>query len=295
MEPNWDLYRSLLAVLTHGSLSAAARELGLTQPTLGRHIEALERLLGQQLFTRSQQGLAPTEAALMLKPYAELIASTSAALIRAASGERERVSGSVRVSASEVIGVEVLPPILAELQDRHPELAIELSSTDMVEDVLNREADVAIRMTEPAQNALVVRYVGAIPLGLHAHRRYLDRHGVPEDLQQLAEHRLIGYDRQPAYVREMTKRAPLFPAAAFSFRSDSNLAQLSAIRAGAGIGICQAQLAQRDRDIVRVLAENFELPLHTWVAMHEDLKNSPRCRATFDALVEGLLDYVRNR
>lgn len=292
-EPNWDLYRSLLAVLTHGSLSAAARELGLTQPTIGRHIEALEDLLGQQLFTRSQQGLAPTEAALALKPFAELIASTSAALIRAASGERDRVSGTVRISASEVIGIEVLPPILADLQDRHPDLVIELSTTDEVEDVLNRAADIAIRMTEPTQNALLARYVGAIPIGAYAHRRYLDRHGLPTGLEDLAQHRVIGFDRELAYTRSMAKRLPFMADLHFSFRADSNLAQLAAIRAGMGIGLCQVFLVRDDPDIVRVLPERFELPLHTWVAMHEDLKSSPRCRATFDALVEGLLRYVK--
>lgn len=292
-EPNWDLYRSLLAVLTHGSLSAAARELGLTQPTIGRHIEALEDLLDQQLFTRSQQGLAPTEAALALKPFAELIASTSAALIRAASGERNRVSGTVRISASEVIGIEVLPPILVRLQDRHPDLVIELSATDDVEDVLNRAADIAIRMTEPTQHALLARHVGAIPIGAFAHRRYVDRHGVPTELKELARHRVIGYDRELAYTRTMAKRMPFLADLKFTFRADSNIAQLAAIRAGMGIGLCQVALVRDDPDIVRVLPEKFEFPLHTWVAMHEDLKSSPRCRAAFDALVEGLLDYIK--
>lgn len=293
-EPNWDLYRSLLAVLTYGSLSAAARELGLTQPTIGRHIEALETLLEQQLFTRSQQGLAPTEAALALKPFAELIASTSAALIRAASGERDRVSGTVRISASEVIGIEVLPPILARLQDRHPDLVIELSATDEVEDVLNRTADIAIRMTEPTQNALLVRHVGAIPIGAFAHRRYLDRHGVPTELKDMARHRVIGYDRELAYISSMAKRMPFLADVQFTFRADSNLAQLAAIRAGMGIGLCQVLLVRDDPDVIRVLPEQFELPLHTWVAMHEDLKSSPRCRVIFDALVEGLLQYIKS-
>jgi DNA-binding transcriptional LysR family regulator len=293
IEPNWDLYRTLLAVLAYGSLSAAARELGLTQPTVGRHIEALEGSLGQQLFTRSQQGLAPTEAALALKPYAELIAATSAALVRAASGDRDRVSGTVRISASEMIGIAVLPPILAKLQDRHPELVIELSTTDAVENILHREADIAIRMAEPTQNALVARHVGAIPIGFHAHRDYLERHGMPQAFEDLARHRLIGFDRGPAYLNWMIEKWPWFTEFGFSFRADSNLAQLAAVRAGLGIGMCQIQLVADEPDIVRVLPDGIEIPLHTWVVMHEDLKTSPRCRATFDALVEGLLEYCQ--
>lgn len=291
-EPNWDLYRSLLAVLEHGSLSAAARELGLTQPTLGRHIESLEDMLGQQLFTRSQQGLAPSEAALALKPFAEVLAATSAALVRAAADARGQVSGTVRISASEMIGVEVLPPILARLQDDHPDLDIELSTTDAVEDVLNREADVAVRMTEPTQKALIARHVGTIPLGMFAHKRYLDRHGWPTSWDDLQSHRFVGYDRQGAFARTVLKRIPGVEKARLAFRADSNLAQFGAVKAGSAIGICQVHLAREFGNLVQLFANEFELPLHTWIVMHEDLRGSPRCRATFDALVRGLSAYV---
>lgn len=280
-------------MLEHGSLSAAARELGLTQPTVGRHIEMLEQLLARQLFTRSPQGLMPTETALALRPFAEILSSTAAALLRAAGDERDRVSGTVRISASEVIGIEVLPAILRPLQEAHPDLVIELSTTDAIEDILHREADIAIRMAEPSQAALIVRRIGNIPLGLFAHRRYIDRHGQPADIASLAGHRMIGYERESAYVRAMTERFSLFEGVSATFRADSNLAQLAAIRAGLGIGVCQVGLAAPNPDLVRLLPDAFELPLETWVAMHEDMRSSPRCRATFDCLVEGLLAYLR--
>ncbi|NYJ11697.1 DNA-binding transcriptional LysR family regulator [Rhizobium leguminosarum] len=289
-EPSWDFYRAFLTVLQQGSLSAAARELGLTQPTIGRHVDALETAIGAELFTRSPNGLLPTDAALALKPYAETLAATAAALLRTASGERQRVAGTVRVSASEVIAVEVLPGILGPLQDAYPELQIELSASDAIEDLVNREADIAVRMAEPQQGALVVRRIGDIPLGFHAHRRYLERHGIPQTLADLANHRLIGFDRQTAYVRLVTKRYGV-PGIDFSYRTDSNLAQLSAIRAGVGIGLCQIGLARDNPDLVHLLPDAFKIPLATWVAMHESLKTSPRCRVTFDALVKGLQDY----
>ncbi|MDR9772343.1 LysR family transcriptional regulator [Rhizobium hidalgonense] len=292
IEPNWDFYRSFLTVLQQGSLSAAARELGLTQPTIGRHVDALEMAIGAELFTRSPNGLLPTDAALALKPYAETLAATTAALLRTASGERQRVAGTVRVSASEVIAVEVLPGILGPLQETYPELQIELSASDAIEDLVNREADIAVRMAEPKQGALVVRRIGDIPLGFHAHRRYLEQHGIPQTLAEIANHRLIGFDRQTAYVRMVTKRYEV-PGINFSYRTDSNLAQLSAIRAGIGIGICQTGLARQDPDLVHLLPDAFRIPLGTWVAMHESLKTSPRCRAAFDALVKGLQDYHR--
>lgn len=292
IEPSWDFYRSFLTVLRQGSLSAAARELGLTQPTVGRHIDALEEATGSELFTRSPNGLLPTDAALALQPYAETLAATAAALLRTASGQREKVAGTVRISASEVIGAEVLPPILAELQETYPDLEIELSASDAIEDLVNREADIAVRMAEPRQEALVVRRIGEIPLAFHAHLRYLERYGMPRTLADLAGHRLIGFDRQTAYVRMMARRHDIPGDLAFSFRADSGLVQLSAIRAGLGIGICQTGLALEDTDLVPVLPDMFRIPLGTWIAMHESLRTSPRCRVAFDALVKGLLAYL---
>ena len=292
LEPNWDLYRTFLTVLQKGSLSAAARELGLTQPTIGRHIDALEASIGFQLFIRSPQGLIPTEAAVDLRPHAEQLAANAAALLRAATGQGGGVRGTVRISASEVIGIEVLPPMLVALNDRHPDLVIELSLSDAVEDLLRQEADIAVRMVEPQQDALITRRIGSIPLGLHAHRRYLDTHGLPERLEDLRHHRTIGFDRESAFVRAIRKRVPLMDLMRPSFRADSNLAQLAAIRAGFGIGVCQVQLAKRDPDIVRLFEQELELPLETFVVMHENLKTTPRCRTTFDALVAGLLAYI---
>jgi DNA-binding transcriptional LysR family regulator len=298
---SWDFYRTFLAVLRSGSLSAAARDLGLTQPTVGRHVDALEAAIGQPLFTRSQQGLLPTQAARALQPYVLNLAATTAAMQRLASGELGTVTGTVRIGASDVIGVEVLPPILAALQEAHPGLEIELSLSDDLEDLLNREVDIAVRMTQPRQEALLARRIGLLPLGLFAHRSYLERHGAPSSLEDLAHHRLIGFDRQTAFVRAAGSRlqalAPGFPSLdqiRWSYRADSNLAQLAAIRAGAGIGICQVGIAAKNQELRRLLPELFEFPLETWIAMHEDLKSSPRWRVTFDALVAGLLSHQKS-
>ncbi|NRP73899.1 HTH-type transcriptional regulator CysL [Ensifer psoraleae] len=292
-EPSWDFYRTFLMVLSEGSLSAAARELGLTQPTVGRHVDALEEVLGFPLFTRSPQGLLPTDAALELKPYAEALAATSSALLRAASGQHGAVGGTVRISASEVIGIEVLPPILAELNREYPDLTIELSASDTVEDLLRQEADIAVRMVRPAQDALVALHIGAVPLGFHAHRSYLDRRGVPETIDDLSRHTLIGFDRETAAIRSIMARTPDLPAVRFALKTDSNVAQLAAIRAGFGIGICQDALAARVPQLAHVLPDAFQMKLETWLVMHENLRESPRCRVAFDALARGLQAYIR--
>jgi DNA-binding transcriptional LysR family regulator len=291
-EIGWELYRSFLGVLEEGSLSGAARALGVAQPTVGRHVAALEEALGLALFIRSQLGLLPTDAALALRTFAEAMESTAAALERAAASQGDGVRGTVRVTASDVIGVEVLPPIVARLREAHPELKVELVLTNRVQDLLRREADIAVRMLRPRQELLVARRVGQIELGLHATRHYLARHGTPRNKAELAQHALIGFDQMTAFVRSLGKSLPGLNRDLFSIRTDNDLAQLALIRSGAGIGMCQVALAQQDTALVRVLPKHFSLALETWVTMHEDLRNSPRCRVTFDALVEGLLQHV---
>jgi DNA-binding transcriptional LysR family regulator len=291
MEPDWQWYRSFLAVLDHGSLSAAARALNLTQPTLGRHIDALEASLGLKLFTRSFDGFAPTDAALALRPYAAGLKDTAAALLRAASSQGQGVRGTVRITASEVVGVEVLPPVLASLRQSHPELVVELVVSNEVGDLLRREADIAVRMVQPTQGALIARRVGSIELGMHGRADYLARCGTPRSMDELLRHSLIGFDREDARIRRMTADLGPFDRSIFAFRADSDLAQLAAIRAGFGLGVCQVGLARRD-GLVRVLPRLFSFRLDTWVAMHADLRDSPRCAVTFAALVQGLLLYT---
>ena len=296
---SWDYYRTFLNVMRDGSLSAAARELGITQPTVGRHITALEDAIGFQLFIRSPHGLVPTDAAIALKPYAENLAATASALMRAASGEVGKIEGAVRISASDVIGVEILPPIIASLQETYPKLEIELSLSDTLEDLLRREADIAIRMTEPVQDAIVMRYIGNFRMGFHATDGYLQKAGTPLSKQDLDNHRLIGFDRKTPFIRaviqRMKKDNPSMPDAdliRFALRADSSLAQLSMIRAGGGIGMSLISLGRKDEHLRHILP-GMEVPLHTWVAMHENLRTSPRCRAVFSALVDGLKAYLK--
>ncbi|BDD94137.1 LysR family transcriptional regulator [Pandoraea sp. NE5] len=289
---NWDLCRTFLAVLTEGSLSGAARALGITQPTVGRHIASLEAVLGQTLFTRSQTGLLPTDAAASLRPHAQAMQHTAQAFERAAASQGEGANGVVRLSASEVVGVEVLPPILSALRRAHPHLVIELVPTNRIQDLLHREVDIAVRMAPPQQDALMARRVGNIDVGLHARDDYLAHYGVPTSLADLAHHTMIGFDQMTPFIREATRGMPVWSRDSFAFRADSDLAQLAMIRAGYGIGACQVPLAQQDVRLVRVLPDAFRFSLQTWVTMHEDLRQSPRCKVTFDALVAGLTAYM---
>ena len=291
-ETDWERQRAFLAVLSEGSLSGAARALGVAQPTVRRRIADLEASLGVALFTRTPTGLAPTETAHALTAHAEAMAHAAAAFARTASAEAGEIAGVVRVTASDVIAVEVLPPILATLQALHPGLVIILSPSNRNEDVLRREADIAVRMARPVQEALVARSIGTALLGLHARRDFLDRHGVPRDLADVRRYGLIGPEHDSELLRALRIDGVQVQPGDFSFRSDSDLAQLAALRAGAGIGVCQVGIAARDPALVRLLPEAFEYPLPTWVVTHEDLRGVARIRAVFDHLAEGLAAYL---
>lgn len=289
--PSWDLYGAFLAVMQTGSLSGASRALRVAQPTVRRQIEALEDALGVTLFTRAPNGLTPTEAARATLPHAEAIAASAQAFVRAASAPAGEVAGTVRLTCSEVVGVEVLPPMLASLRALHPELAIELVLDDRNQDLLRREADVAVRMAEPTQQGLVRTRAASIELGFFASADYLARHPAPGSLAALRGHALIGPDRSRAALDALAGLGLPIAPRDFALRTDATVAQLAAIRAGVGIGICQVPLARGPVPLVRVLPAH-RFALDAWVVTHEDLRGLARVRAVTEHLVRGLSAYA---
>jgi DNA-binding transcriptional LysR family regulator len=284
-EPGWELLRTFLEAIRDGSLSGAARRLGLTQPTVGRHIDALEAALEVSLFTRSPRGLIPTSAALDLVLHAESMAAASAALRRAASGEAATDRGTVRITASEIIGCEVLPAILASFRRKHPRIELELALSNRNENLLRRDADIAVRMNRPAQNALV--------LTLYAHKNYLAEFGTSNSMKDLKDHCLIGFDKDDRSLRSVGSLTNAISRAQFGFRCDSDPAQYAALRAGVGIGGCQTLLASRTPELVPVLPKEIVFTLDIWLAMHENLRATRRVRLLFEQLAFGLTSYVR--
>ncbi|PCJ69263.1 MAG: LysR family transcriptional regulator [Rhodobiaceae bacterium] len=292
-DPDWTLYRSFLAVVRHGSLSAAAAALQLTQPTLGRHVDGLEASLGTSLFTRSRMGLAPTDAALSLVPHAEAMEAAVAAFTRAASGEAQEARGTVRLTTSQIMGAEVLPLLIADFRHLHPHIDIELNLDDRQQDLLRRDADIALRMARPTQTALIVRKVGVAKVKLYAHQDYLQNHTPPETVEDLFRHTVIGYDANPRIFELLEADGLKISRKAFSLRTDSELAQLALLRAGAGIGGVQVGIARRSPKLIPVLHEQIGFDMEMWLAYHEDLKSSLRVRLLFDYLAEKLITYGR--
>ena len=294
-EPGWDELRTFLEVARDLSLSGAARRLGLAQPTVGRHIDALEEALGATLFTRSPRGLAATAAATALVPHAEAMAAAAAALARSASSSAASDRGVVRVTASEIMGAEALPPIFASFRARNPGVAVELAVTNRNQDLARGDADIAVRMVRPTQSGLVARRVGDTRIRLYAHRDYIARFGEPRSVADLKHHCLIGFDRDNRTFRSAGALAQSLTREDFGFRCDSDIAQLAALRAGVGVGGCQDAIARRTPELVPVLPNAFQFTLEVWLVMHRDLKTAPRVRLLFDWLAEGLKDYVKRR
>ncbi len=288
----WTLYRSFLAVAQQGSLSRGGRALGLSQPTIGRHIAALEaRLGGPPLFTRAARGLVPTEAAAAIRPHVEQMAAAAAAIRRTVSAPQEAIAGVVRISASEIVGGLILPGILAELRRTHPGLVFELSLSNETEDVLGRRVDLAVRMVRPAQQALLARKVGTVVAGVYGTRAYLERAGMPRAPADLAGHAIIGFDRESPFLAAAGKRLAL-DRKMFALRTDSDLAAHAALTAGFGLGVCQVPLARRYPDLVRVLGDRIAFDMGIWIVMHEGLKRVPRMRTVFDHLGAALKIYL---
>jgi DNA-binding transcriptional LysR family regulator len=285
---DWSLIRAFLAVADTGSLSAAARRLGTSQPTLGRQIRQIEDALDLPLFTRLPRGLHLTDSGAALLPHARKMAEAMHAFALTAAGRTEDLRGTVRLTASTVVAQHILPPIIADIRQAEPLIQIELVASDSSDNLLFREADIAVRMYRSTQLDIVTRHLGDLRLGVFAARSYLDRRGTPLSAQDLLDHDLIGYDRNDLILRHM--RALGWPATreVFAIRCDSQTAYMALIRAGCGIGFAQAGLMQDASDMIE-LDLGLELPhLPVWLAAPQAMRSTPRIARVWNLLVEGL-------
>lgn len=281
---SWNDQLAFLAVLEEGSLSSAARRLGVSHATVRSRVEALEAALGTVLFTRSVNGLVPTDSALALHEPARTMAMASAQFVRLATASPGEVAGVVRISVPDVMGTEVVPPMLAAIRDKHPAIRIELSLSNAQADVLAHEVDIAVRTVAPAQGALVARKVASIPLGWFASTAYLEKRGAPASMAELAGHDLIGPDRDPRDLALARQLGLDFTPENLAVKTDSHPAQLAAARAGLGIAAMQVPVGQRDPRLRRVLPDVTLMHMGVWIVTHEDLRHVPKVRVVLDGL-----------
>ena len=285
---DWTLAQTFLAVADHGSHSAAARELGLTQPTVGRHIRALEETLDVTLFRREAKGMILSDAGAALVAPARAMAQAAAEMSIAAAGKNEALAGTVRLTASIFMSHHVLPEIMAKARATYPDIAIDLVATDTAENLLFREADIAIRMFKPTQLDVVTRHIGDIPLGLYGAKTYLDRVGRDRDIMEMD---LVGYDRNEDLIRGFRAAGVDASRDDFMTRTDHQTAFWELVRAGCGLGFAQRRTAMKDPNVEEI-AIDLPLPhLEVWLTANEAMRSSPRIRRIWDLLAQSLSDY----
>lgn len=276
-----DLILSFQAVMDTGSLTGAAKQLALAQPTVRRQIEQLEEQIGTPLFTRASNGLTPNDMALALLPIATTIVAQGAAFKRAASSAAQDTSGTVRLTCSRVMAAHAVPYILPQLRAQHPELSIELVASNDTQDLLRRDADIAIRMTPPTQKALIQKALPDVGLGLFAAPSLVAAGQTPQTTGDIAHMSMILDDSKDQIAQALIGLGLPRPQNV-ALRTDDELAQFAAIQAGLGTGICQIGIAQR-LGLTRVLPQ-LDTALCCYVLMHEDQRQIARVRAVFDHL-----------
>jgi DNA-binding transcriptional LysR family regulator len=285
---DWTLVRSFLAVLDAGSLMGAARALGAQQPTLGRHVAELEAQLGTPLFERTGRGVVPTAAALAMADAARQMQASAELLARRVTGSREATTGTVRITTSEVAASYLMPGLLAELRQAEPGIQVELVASNQINNLLRREADIAVRMTRPVQQSLVARKLADIPIVAAAHDSYLQRAGTPRQPADLLRHSLIGYDKDDTILRGFAMLGLELEREMFGLRTDNHLAYGRLLAAGAGIGFVAAYNL-RHWPGTRPLLPMLKIPpLPCWLAVHREIRGMVLVRRVYDFLAEAI-------
>lgn len=289
---DWTLVRNFLAVAETGSLSGAARRLGVSQPTLGRQMKQMESDLGVTLFLRQPRGLALTEAGQAMLPAARRMQEAMSEIAMTVAGRDTETNGTVRITASEVVAQQILPPIIAQLRIDHPGITVDLTATDQSDNLLFREADIAIRMYRPSQLEIVTRKLGDLKLAVCAADSYLARHPRPQSAENLLHHALVGYDQSDLILRGMRDLG--WPATRdwFATRCDSQNTYWELIKSGCGIGFGQQWLIDQTDGVQRLDLGVDIPPLPVWLAAPQALRNIPRISTVWKALETGVSPFI---
>lgn len=286
---DWNQVRALLATVETGSLSAAARRLGLSQPTLGRQVAALEQSLGVTLFERVGRGLALTQAGHELVAPLQSMGEAAERISRIASWQSQAIEGVVRITASDVYAVHVLPPVLERVRDIAPNLTIDVLASNAVEDLIRRKADIAIRHVQPQEGELIARRCRDAAARIYGARCYLDRIGRPKTVEELVQAQFIGVsERNEVMIAELIRRGIPVTDRNFSLTTGSGLVGWNWMRQGLGLGLTMEAVARTASDVEDAWPAFAGVPVPTWLATHRELRTSGRIRLVFDLLVDCL-------
>ncbi len=285
---DWNQARALLATVEEGSLSGAARVLNLTQPTLGRQVAALEEELGIVLFERSGRQLLPTPAAREIADHVRRMGEAATAISLAATGQSQSVEGLVRVSATEMYSVYVLPGFVTALRKSHPGIVIEIVATNALSNLREREADIAIRNADPKDPDMIARRLKDQSGGLFAAPSLIEKYGPFHTVQDLRDAPFVGFVSTSGVVEELQKRQVPVTEANFVAHSENHLVHWELARAGVGIGLNGKDIGEMTAGVEPVLPDSVHFEFPIWLVAPRELKTNARVRLVYDALAEHL-------
>ena len=287
---DWNRARAFLVTAEEGSFSAAAKALGMTQPTLGRQVDALEQELGVALFERIGRGLMLTPSGLELIEHARAMGEAASYLSLSASGQTQGLEGSVAISASEITAVSLLPPIIARLRREYPGLSLEIVPSNEAVDLRRREADIAIRNFRPTQNDLIARKLRDDYGYFYATPDYIQSIGNPQKSKDLSHAQFIGFTPQAReeMIARMVEFGVHIDASNMAVMAGNHTTHWELCKQGLGIGIVPHRLGDKEPSVQRVLPDAAPLPFPVWLTTHRELHTSRRVRVVFDVLVEEL-------
>lgn len=285
---DWNQVRAFLATAEEGSLSAAARALQQTQPTLSRQVTGLEQSLGVTLFERGHRQVQLTSAGLELLEHARSMAASANRIALAASGQSQAIEGRVAITATEMLATHYLPPILRKLRESAPGIVVDVVASDELRDLIRREADIAIRHTEPTQPDLVARRIGFLKGRIYATQRLLDEVGVPQCLEDLADKDFVGIEDTASLIEGLVEEGLHLRIEQFRVNAASGNCMLQLIREGLGFGFLPMDAGELFDDLVSVLPDHFDAEIPVWLVSHRELRTSRRIRVVYDLLAEEL-------
>lgn len=285
---DWDDFRYFIATAETGSLTSAAKKLGSNQPTVGRHIDALEAALGTKLFQRTVKGLILTEEGEFVFEQTKSMQSSVLKIQRKTQGEKIEFSGTVRVAMPEGLCLEILTPLLSGFYNQYPNINLVLNVSSSAANLTKGEADIAIRLFRPKDANLVVKRLGRMTLGLYASATYIKRHGLPADETELKNHHIISYGDQLSALAENQWLIEYSELSSCILCSDNTITRLRATIQGVGISIQPHIFSPVNPELVPIL-EQVELPTHeVWMVYHNDLRHLGRIRAVVAFLTDAL-------
>lgn len=284
---DWNQARAFLVTGLEGSLSAAARKLRQTQPTLSRQVAALEKQLGVTLFERVGKRLVLTDTGMSLLEHVRAMGDAAGLVTLGATGRSQAIVGQVRISASEMVAAYQLPPVVERLRQLHPEIDVHVVASNRLSDLLRREADIAVRHVRPEQPDLVARKVRDTSAHLYAARSYVGRHGRPR-LEKLDTAVFVGSDDNPRLVELLDELGARVRLDQFKWTTDSHLVGWEMVRRGLGIGVMLREIAEATPGVTQVLRSLPSIPVPYWLCTHRELATSRRIRVTFDVLAAAL-------